>query len=374
MPEVSVVIPTKDEEKSIGICIERVLRVFNDNHIDGEIIVADSSSDRTPEIARNLGAKVIKVDKLGYGNAYICGLEHAAGDYIVMGDGDATYDFSEIPKLLEPLKRGEADIVIGSRFDGEIKKGAMPWLHRYIGNPVLTLFLNLFFKANVGDAHSGFRALTKDALKRMKLRTPGMEFASEMIIEAKRRGLRIKEVPITYYPRLGEPKLNSFSDGWRHLKFMLLYTPKHLYILPGFTLLMLGIFLMLSAYFHINIGYTPGPHSMILGSLLTIVGYEIFMLGIFAGVYGKRNDFFELDSITKAILKHTSLERGVLFGAAFFIIGFAYSLHLVLNWMGSGFKSLPLNGQDMIGFTLIVIGIQTIFFSFFLSLIGSASE
>jgi len=237
---------------------------------------------------------------------------------------------TDIPRLLEPLKRGEADLALGSRFKGEIKKGAMPSLHRYIGNPVLTLFLNLFFKANVSDAHSGFRALTKDALKRMKLRTPGMEFASEMIIEGKRRGLRIKEVPITYYPRLGEPKLNSFSDGWRHLKFMLLYTPKHLYILPGFTLLMLGILLMLSAYFHINIGYTPGPHSMILGSLLTMVGYEIVMLGLFAGVYGKRNDFLELDSITKAILKHASLERGVLLGAAFFIIGFAYSSHFFL--------------------------------------------
>ncbi len=370
IPEVSVVIPARDEEKSIGICIEKAKRVFKELGIDGEIIVCDNSMDRTPVIASSLGAKVFVPDKLGYGYAYQYGFSQALGDFIVMGDGDNTYDFSDIPRLLEPLKRGEADIVIGSRFKGEIKRGAMPWLHRYIGNPLLTWFLNLFFKAGVSDAHSGFRALTRAALERMRLRSHNMEFASEMIIEARRRGLRIKEVPITYYPREGNSKLSSFSDGWRHLKFMLLYTPKHLYLIPGLLLLIFGVLMMLFSYFRINIGYSPGLHSMIAGSLAAIVGYDIVMLGLFAGIYGRRMDLFELDLITRSILKHASLERGILLGLIFFIAGFAYSLHLFLNWMESGFRVLPMGGQDMLGFTLLVIGLQTIFFSFFLSLLA----
>lgn len=373
-PEVSVVIPTKNEEKSIGICVEKIQSVFKEHNIYGEIIVSDSSTDSTPEIAKALGAKVVVPDKLGYGYAYRYGFANASGDYIVMGDGDNTYDFVDIPRLLEPLKRGDADLVIGSRFKGEIKKGAMPWLHKHIGNPVLTWFLNSFFTANVSDAHSGFRAFTKEGWKSMRLRSRGMEFASEMIIEAMRRGLRIKEVPITYYPRGGESKLSSFNDGWRHLKFMLLYTPKHLYIIPGFGLFIFGILMMLSSYFHIHIGYTPGIHSMIVGSLSSIVGYEIMMLGLFAGVHGKKNDILEIDGITKAILKHTSLERGLALGVAVLIAGFAYSMKQVLRWWESGFNLLPMNGQDMIGFTFLVIGVQTVFFSFFLSMIGGENE
>ncbi len=370
MKEVVVVIPTKNEEKAIGTCIDKIKRVFDEEDIDGEILVVDNSTDRTPEIAREKGAKVLTPDNMGYGYAYAYAFEHVEGKYIVMGDGDGTYDFSEIPKLLEPLKRGEGDLVIGSRFKGCIRKDAMPWLHRYIGNPLLTWFLNFFFKAGVSDAHSGFRAFTKNTLEKMRIRSQGMEFASEMIIEAVRHGLRIKEVPVTYHPREGESKLSSFSDGWRHLKFMLFYTPKHVYFLPGFTLFIAGILIMLLSYFHVNIGYTPGIHSMILGSLFTIVGYEIITLGLFAGVYGKKNGLFDVDSITRYILKRTSFERGIALGLAIFVLGFAYSLHLVLIWMESGLRELPLSGQDMIGFTLLVIGLQTIFFSFFLSMIA----
>lgn len=376
IPEVSVVIPTRDEERSISTCIDRIKRVFRESGIKGEIIVVDSSRDRTPVIASSLGARVVVPDKLGYGYALKFGFSQAVGDFIVMGDGDNTYDFLDIPRLIEPLKLGLADVVIGSRFKGEIKRGAMPWLHRYIGNPLLTWFLNLFFKASVSDAHSGFRALTRDALGKMRLRCHNMEFASEMIIEAKRRGLRIIEVPINYYPRIGDStsKLNSFSDGWRHLKFMLLYTPKHLYLLPGFALLFFGFLLMLFAFLGVYIGFTPGLNSMILGSLSAIVGYSIVMLGLFAGIYGRRNDLFNLDFISNAILKRVSLERGLIIGFSLFSIGLAYSLYLFSKWIGSGFKMLPLHGENMIGFTFLVLGVQTIFFSFFLSLLAEGYE
>jgi glycosyltransferase involved in cell wall biosynthesis len=369
MLEVSVIIPTLDEEDSIGVCIEKIKRVFEEHNIRGEIIVADNSMDRTPEIASSKGAKVVTPDKRGYGYAYLYAFEHAKGENIVIGDGDNTYDFSEIPKLLEPLEKEEADIVIGSRFKGEIKKGAMPWLHRYIGNPVLTGFLNLFFNAKISDAHCGFRAFKKEALEEVNLKSSGMEFASEMIIETLRKKLRIKEVPITYYPRGGESKLSSFSDGWRHLKVMLLFSPPYLYFIPGLVLFLFGLLVFLLSYFPIDVGYTPGMHSMILGSLSVIVGYQIICLGLFAGIHGKKNNLFDPDRITKFISEHVSLERGASVGLAMFLVGFAYSLHLFMNWISSGYKELPMRGEDMIGFTLLVIGLQTIFFSFFLSMI-----
>jgi len=369
MLEVSVVIPTLDEEDSIGICIEKIKKIF-EGKIRGEIIVADNSVDRTPEIASSKGATVVTPDKRGYGYAYLYAFKYAKGENIVIGDGDNTYDFSEIPMLLEPLRKGEADIVMGSRFKGKIKKGAMPWLHRYIGNPVLTGFLNLFFNAGISDAHCGFRALKKEALERMNLKSSGMEFASEMVIEAVRQKLRIKEVPITYYPRGGESKLSSFSDGWRHLKYMLLFSPSYLYFIPGLALFLFGLLVLLLSYFHVNVGFTPGIHSMIAGSLAVIVGYQILCLGLFAGIYGKKHNLFESNGITEFIFERVSLERGATVGVAILLGGFAYSLHLFINWMSSGYTELPMSGQDMIGFTLLVIGLQTIFFSFFFSMIG----
>ncbi|MCK4476111.1 MAG: glycosyltransferase family 2 protein [Methanophagales archaeon] len=223
-PELSVVIPTKNEEKSIGKCIEKIQRVFTEHHIDGEIIAADNYRDKTPEIAKGMEAKVIVPDEHGYGNAYRLLFEEASGDYIVMGDGDNTYDFMDIPKLLEPLKKGEADLVLGSRFKGEIKKGAMPWHHQYIGNPVLTWIFNRANKSTISDTHSGFRGFTKGAYEKMRtdLKASGMEFATEMLEIGIMKSLRIAEVPITYYPREGSrPNLNWISDGWRHLRHII---------------------------------------------------------------------------------------------------------------------------------------------------------
>lgn len=359
--EVSVVIPTKDEEEAIGICIEKVKKVFRDYGIDGEIIVSDSSSDRTAEIAEKLGAKVVKPDRLGYGYAYIYAFKHCRGKYIVIGDGDGSYDFLEIPKLLEPLKKDEAEIVIGSRFKGKIMKGAMPWLHRYIGNPLLTWFLNFFFKTNVSDAHSGFRAFKREALEKMNLNCSGMEFASEMVLKAVLSGLRIKEVPINYYPRIGEPKIRSFRDGWRHLRFMLLHTPSHLFLIPGIIFFLFGILLVflislgLSRFGSVNLGI----HSMIASSLIAIFGYQLIFLGLAGNIYQERIG-----------IKRLSLEKGLMAGLLIFLTGFIYTAYLIFSWIDSGFKSLPLLTHNILAFMLLVVGLQTVFYSFFLSMLS----
>ena len=373
MVAVSVVIPTKNEEGSIGICIEKIQRVFTKHNIDGEIIVADNSTDKTPEIAKRLGARVVVPDEHGYGNAYRFGFARASGDYIMMGDGDDTYDFMDIPGLLEPLKRGEADLVMGSRFKGEIKKGAMPWHHQYIGNPFLTWIFNRAHGSNISDTHSGFRAFTRAAYEKVRtdLKTTGMEFASEMLEVSIMKNLRIAEVPITYYPRTGESTLHSFSDGWRHLQHILLRAPTLLFLIPGYILFMLGILLVFLIWAPFNL-WVPmrGVHSMIAGCLLAIVGYQIIFLGLFAKIYGVHHGLKKRDKTTEFISKQLTLGRGVAAGLVIFLAGFVFTLYLLRNWALSGYTDLPLVDQDIAGLTLLVIGLETIFYSFFLSVIG----
>ncbi|MFN3383914.1 MAG: glycosyltransferase family 2 protein [Archaeoglobaceae archaeon] len=365
---VSVILPTKNEEKAIAFCIEEIKKVFEENKIEGEIIVADYSTDSTPEIAENLGAKVIRADKAGYGYAYKLGFQNAKHETIVMCDADGSYDFREIPKLLNALN--DADIVIGSRFLGKIEKGAMKWLHRYIGNPILTWFLNFFFKTNLSDAHSGFRALKKDVIEKMKLLSDGMDFASEMVVQAKRKGLKMVEVPITYRKRIGEAKLRTFSDGWRHVKFMLLHAPTHLYFIPGLTLAIFGAFLILMTFFKVRILYNPGIHTMILGSLLLLCGYNIIFFGLFAAIYGHRRDIVDLNGLVGKIISKLSLERGIAIGLAVLLLGVLYTSYLVLQWANTGFKFLPPAIENFLAFVLLVLGIQTILASFLLSFVS----
>lgn len=374
MVEVSVIIPTLNEENTIATCIEKIKNVYEKYNIDGEIIVADNSYDKTPEIASSLGANVITPDKKGYGYAFLCGFKHAKGKYLVMGDGDNTYDFLEIPKFLEPLRKDEADLVIGSRFKGKIEKGAMPWLHRYIGNPLLTGFLNSLTKVGVSDAQCGIRSIRRDALDKMELYSHGMEFASEMIVVAAKNKLRISEVPVTYYHREGRSKLNSFSDGWRHMKFMLLYAPSYLYLLPGAFFFVIGWIMMFLSYFRINIGYIPGIHSMILGCFSVIIGFQIVYLGLFAKLYGTHNGLYDTDIFTKYILKNISLEKGIIVGVGSFLIGIFYITYLFIGWIKSGHSILFINGEDIIALTLVTIGIQIFFNSFFLSMLTNRNK
>jgi len=368
--DVSVVIPTLNEAGTIGICIEKVKKAFEECNVEGEIVVSDSSTDETASIAKSLGAKVVTPDKWGYGYAYLYGFKHVSGRYLVMGDGDNSYDFLELPKLLKPLLAGEADLVLGSRFKGWIEKGAMPWLHRYIGNPLLTWFLNLFFSAGVSDAHCGLRAISRDALERLELNSSGMEFASEMIIMAAKKDIRMMEVPISYYPRTGNSKLSSFNDGWRHMKFMLLYAPTSLYLMPGLSLFSLGWLMMFLSFFRFNIGFIPGINSLIFGSFSVIIGFQAIYLGLFAKLYLHHEKLKISDMVSEFVLRHLSLEKGIAVGALLFLGGLGYIGYLILVWVKSGYRALPLMGESIVGLTLLTLGLQIFFNSFFLSLLA----
>jgi glycosyltransferase involved in cell wall biosynthesis len=369
-PKVSVILPCRNEEKTIGICIKKIQEVLEENKINGEIIVADSSSDRSAKIAKNLGGNVVKHNKIGYGNAYLEGFKHAKGKYIIMGDADDTYDFLEIPRFLEALK--DCDFVIGDRFKGNMEKGAMPWLHKYIGNPFLSFVLRVLFKTNIRDAHCGFRAIKKKHLDKLNLVSPGMEFASEMIIKAIKNNLKIKEIPVNYSKRIGKSKLQSFNDGWQHLRFMLLYSPNYLFLLPGIILFIIGLVLMIIL--------VKGPfymgetmidiHSMVLGSLLSIVGFQITFLGLFAKTYAVTHQLNKEDKIMSSLFKHVDLKRGLSIGAGILLIGFLINLDILIAWILSGFSNLGKIRIIIFGSTIMIVGLQVIFSSFFLSILG----
>lgn len=369
--KVSVVIPSMNEENSIGKCIEKVNNVFLNNGIDGEIIVADNSTDRTPEIATSLGARVVTPDKKGYGAAYLYAFKYVSGDYIVIGDADDTYDYLEMMKLIEPLRKGEADFVMGTRLKGEIKKGAMPWLHQYIGNPLLTRILNTLFRSGISDSHCGMRAISREALGKLNLNTHGMEFASEMIIEATRKKLRIAEVPISYYPRAGESKLSSFSDGWRHLRFMLLHSPTTLFLIPGLIMFMVGwafVIALLGGPVRVD-GIWIHLHPMLYGSMLAVLGYQVMHLGLFAKTYAVVNKIEEHDGITEFLSKHVSLERAGTIGFIILITGAGILINIIYEWANAGFGALPEIRLDILAMTLMIIGAQTVFGGYFLSIV-----
>lgn len=292
--DLSVVMPCLDEEESVGRCVTKALEGIRRTGLSGEVVVVDNgSTDGSRRVAAEAGARLVIQPERGYGNAYRKGFAAAKGRFVVMGDSDDTYDFTELPMLVAPLRTGEHDYVLGSRFGGEILKGAMPWSHRYVGNPILTGVLNRFFGLRSSDAHSGMRAFTKEALDRMALCCEGMELASEIVVKAARTNLRVAEVPITYHPRIGESKLHGVRDAWRHLRFMLILAPTYLFILPGLSLFVLGL-----------VGQSallPGPlqigdrllnvHFSILFTMLTLVGSQAVVFGVFARAYSKSVGF-----------------------------------------------------------------------------------
>lgn len=369
-PQLSVVMPTLNEEAGIRTCLSWVKAAIEELQIPSEIIISDSSTDRTPEIAREMGAIVVKPDTEGYGAAYRYAFEQARGSYIAMGDADTTYDFTQIPRLLRHLETTAADMVMGSRLAGEIKDGAMPPLHQHIGNPLLTRFLNAFYNAGVSDAHSGFRIFTREAYESMELETTGMEFASEMIMEAGAQDLDIAEVPIVYHEREGEETLDSFRDGWRHVRFMLVNAPGYLFSVPGVLLTLFGLSVMAIAHTGVALGeITLGTNSMIAGSLAAIVGVQVGSLGVFASV---ASDPIQqpADPLTTGLIKYATLGRGATVGALVFAGGSVYAGWLIGNWILSGFGAVPFTTEALVAFTAVVIGIQTVFSSFFLSAIN----
>lgn len=370
---VSLIIPAMDEEETIGECIRRSKAVFDEMGIEGEVIVADSSGDATPKIARSLGAEVIRPEKLGYGNAYLAGFEHARGKYVVIMDGDLTYDPREMPEFIRLLAEGKADFVIGTRLKGQIEAGAMPAIHRYIGNPLLTWILNLLFGAGISDAHCGMRAISREALERLNLRAEGMEFASEMVIEASRKKLRISEVPITYHPRKGASKLHSFSDGWRHLRFMILYRPTPFLLVPGSVALLLGLALTVLVLMQAPDQELRG-HSLILGSMLLIIGYQTLLSGVYIAAFGRTYGVEGPGRLAKMLNSYHSLEKELFVGMALLLIGVILGLDVIHRWMGAGYGSLQEMEKSVMAMVLTIMGVQTVFSAVFISLLLLKSE
>jgi glycosyltransferase involved in cell wall biosynthesis len=371
-PDISVVMPCLNEERSVGICVERALEGIRRTNLTGEVIVCDNgSTDDSVAVAAAAGARVVHQPERGYGNAYRRGFEAARGRYVVMGDSDLSYDFSELHRLVESLQTGGYDYVLGSRFAGEILPGAMPWSHRYIGNPVLTGILNRFFDLKTSDAHSGMRAFTREAYERMGCRTKGMEFASEIVINAAKAGLNVGEVPITYHPRIGESKLRSMRDGWRHLRFMLLLCPKYLFVIPGMAMLLLGVLG--------QVALLPGPlplgfhaldmHFSALFALLSIVGYQVVLFGVFANTYARTHRLDRPNRLLDWIERDLTLEYGLVLGLGLFLVGLIIDSVILVRWLASDLGPLNEMRPALLAMTFIVIGLQTAFASFFLGVL-----
>ncbi len=366
---VSVVIPCLNEAESIERCVTSALEVMRLNDIAGEVIVADNDSeDDSPRLAAAAGAIVVHEPERGYGSAYLAGFAAARGRYILMADADLTYDFEEIPHFLAELEKG-ADMVIGNRMNN-ILPGAMPWHHRYIGNPLLSGFLNLLFRTGIDDAHCGMRAVRRSVLPRLALRTTGMEFASEMVIRAAKERLVLAQFDIEYHPRGGESKLSSFRDGWRHLRFLLVHSPNHLFIFPGAVMAAIGAIIELIVLTHIAVfGREWDVHALIGGALLAIVGTQVVALGICAHAYGT---YFmgERDRWFDRMRARFKLEHGLALGGAIILAGVIVGAVIVIDWINHGFGVLSEENLAVLAATLIIVGIQIFFSSFLLSILG----
>ncbi|MFN8175913.1 MAG: glycosyltransferase family 2 protein [Solirubrobacteraceae bacterium] len=368
-PRVSVVIPCLNEAENIEECVTRAWTALREHGIAGEVVVADNgSSDGSAEIAAAAGARVVEERRRGYGSAYLAGFAAARGEFIVMADADLTYDFAYIPRFARELEEG-ADLVMGDRMDN-IAKGAMPWHHRYIGNPALSGVLNLFYRTGVRDAHCGMRGVRRSALPALDLRTSGMEFASEMVIRAAKAKLEIRQFPIEYHPRGGESKLSSFRDGWRHLRYLLVHSPTHLFIVPGAILGLLGALAMLVVAVQLPIlGRTWDLHAMIGGSLLAIVGTQILALGLCAHTYGtyfmgEREAWFD-----RARARYR-LEHGLALGGGLIALGLIVGAVIVGQWIDHGLGPLSEQRMALVAATLVIVGLQAFFTSFLISILG----
>jgi glycosyltransferase involved in cell wall biosynthesis len=369
LPLVSVVIPCLNEAENIESCVTAALEAIVRMGVHGEVVVADNNSeDDSARLAEEAGARVVIERRRGYGSAYLAGFGASRGRYIVMADADLTYDFDEIPRFVAALEEG-AEMVIGDRMDN-IQPGAMPWLHQYIGNPILTGLLNLFFSTGISDAHCGMRAVRSEVLPRLDLRTTGMEFASEMVIRAAKENLKIAEFPIEYHPRGGESKLSSFRDGWRHLRFLLVHSPNHLFIVPGTLLAGLGTVIVVFVGAGLDFfGRAWGLHALIGGALLMIVGTQVLALGLCAHAYGT---YFmgERDPWFDRMRARFRLEHGLLLGGAFVLVGVITGAVILATWISHGFGSLADEHLAVIAASLLIVGIQIFFSSFLLSILG----
>jgi hypothetical protein len=379
--EVSVLMPCLDERETLAACIAQIQQTFAAYKLRGEIIVADNgSSDGSEQIAESMGTRVVKVPRRGYGSALMGGIEAAQGQFIVMGDADCSYDFRHIPAFLERLRAG-ADLAMGNRFTGGIEHGAMPGLHRYIGNPVLTGLGRLFFRSPCGDFHCGLRAFRKTAYEKMNLRTTGMEFASEMVVKATLFGMKVVEVPTTLSPdgRSRAPHLRSWRDGWRHLRFLLMYSPRWLFLYPGFAAMLLGLACV--AYL------LPGPrrlggvvldiHTLLYAVLAVLVGFQAVLFALFTKVFAITEGLLPEDPRLNKLFKVLTLETGLAAGILLQMAGAGCVIYSVMLWNGHGFGPMdPTSLMRLVACAcgLVLLGVETALASFFFSILGLARK
>lgn len=367
--ELSVIMPCLNEARTVGRCIDKALNAFRRLNVRGEVVVADNgSTDGSPEIARDHGARVVHVSRKGYGSALQGGIEAARGRYILMGDADDSYDFSQPDAFLDRLRAGD-DLVMGNRFKGGIQPGAMSALHRYIGNPVLTGILNFFFRTPVRDAHCGLRAFSKDSYQQLRLVTPGMEFASEMVVKASLFDQKISEVPIVLYPdgRDRPPHLRSFQDGWRHLRFLLLMSPFWLFLVPAGLLLFASLTIL---FWRSSEAFSwQGAESIILiGSGGLLLGYQLVWLWAYATVYAEIRSFFPSHLWSVRLLRGLNIERVTVTGVLLSLVG----IYLLLQSDLVGTKSFTSTPPCLYGgCVLVAFGIQTMYSGMFIGLLKS---
>jgi glycosyltransferase involved in cell wall biosynthesis len=367
---VTVVIPCLNEEAAVGATVDQAWEGIAASGRPGEVIVVDNgSTDRSAEIAGEHGAIVVREERPGYGSAYLAGLAQARGEFIVMGDADETYPLRDLAPFVDRLAGGD-DLVMGSRFEGTIHGEAMPWLNRHVGNPILTGLLNVLFGVTVSDAHCGMRAVRRDALTTLDLHSTGMEFASEMVFKGFRRGLTVSEIPIDYYPRVGESKLNRFGDAWRHVKFMLLYSPSWLYFVPGGVLLFLGLAgaIALAAGPVTIFGRPWQIHTMFACIAAILLGTQILELGVFARAFAASH-LGETDRLIEWARGRITLEHGLAFGGIVLLSGLVTLVTIFVNWALGGFGALSHEYATALGFTLLAVGTQVMLGSFFVSLL-----
>jgi glycosyltransferase involved in cell wall biosynthesis len=375
--ELSVVMPCLNEAETLAICIEKARSSLEREGVAGEIIIADNgSTDGSQAIAEAAGARVVAVEAKGYGSALMGGIAAARGQYIIMGDADDSYDFANLGPFIEKLRAGY-DLVMGNRFRGGIQEGAMPPLHKYLGNPVLTGLGRLFFRSPVGDFHCGLRGFSKSALVKLDLHTTGMEFASEMVVKATLHRMRITEVPTTLAPdgRSRAPHLRSWRDGWRHLRFLLLYSPRWLFLYPGVLLMLLGL--------AVGLWLLPGPrniggvtidvHTMLYAALAIVIGFQAIVFAIFTKVFAISEGLLPDDPRLQRVFRYVTLEVGLVVGSLLLLAGLAGSVYAYVNWGEHSFGPLNTSRTMRIvipSVTSLTLGCQTVLSSFFLSILG----
>jgi glycosyltransferase involved in cell wall biosynthesis len=367
--EVSIIMPCLNEAETLAVCIKKAQRFITENELAGEVIIADNgSNDGSQDIARRLNARVVNVPAKGYGSALKGGIEAARGKYIIMGDADDSYDFSNLNPYIKKLRNGY-DLVMGNRFKGGIASGAMPFLHRYLGNPVLTGIGKLLFGSPCNDFHCGLRGFRKDAITSLELQTTGMEFASEMVVKATLHKMQITEVPTTLSPdgRSRPPHLNTWRDGWRHLRFLLMYSPRWLFFYPGIFLILAGLLATLSLL------PSPKVHSLLYSSTAMTIGFQIVTFALFTKVFGISEGLLPEDRRLNKLFNYLNLETGLIAGCILLVMGTAASVYAFGIWGQHNFGSLnPAETMPIVipGVTCLALGMQAIFSSFFLSILG----